>query len=79
LYLGRPGQNSGSYKGWGDRNYKGQMDEVCIWKRALTQEEIREYRHLTKENIIETDPDILAYYQFNEMEGGIWKMINKGH
>ncbi len=34
----------GSYKGWDSRNYRGQIDEVCIWNKSLTQEEIREYR-----------------------------------
>ena len=61
----------GSYKGWGGRNYTGQIDEVCLWNRALSQEEIRELRHLTKDDVILNDPDLVAYYQFNETEGGI--------
>ena len=54
----------GSYKAWDGRNFKGLIDEVCIWSRALSQDEIRELRHLTKDGI--TDQDFLAYYQFNE-------------
>ncbi len=69
----------GSYQGWGGRNYNGQIDEICIWKRALSQEEIRAYRHLTKENLIETDPDIIAYYQFNEEEGSILDKVGTSH
>ncbi len=53
----------GSYKGWDSRNYDGQIDEVCIWNKALSQEEIREYRHLVKDPSLDTD--IIAYYQFN--------------
>ena len=56
----------GSYKGWGSRNFKGQIDEVCIWNRSLTKDEIRMYRHLTKEGLVENDPDFIAYYQFNQ-------------
>ena len=69
----------GSYQGWGGRNYNGQIDEVCIWKRALTQDEIRDQRHLTKENLIETDDDIIAYYQFNEEEGSILDKVGVSH
>ena len=69
----------GSYQGWGGRNYNGQIDEVCIWKRALTQDEIRDHRHLTKENLIETDSDIIAYYQFNEEEGRILDKVGISH
>jgi photosystem II stability/assembly factor-like uncharacterized protein/PKD repeat protein len=57
----------GSYNGWNDRNYKGLIDEVCIWDRALSQDEIRLLRHLTK--IPATDPNLIAYYQFNETDG----------
>ncbi len=55
----------GSYKGWGGRNFSGEIDEVAIWNRALTQDEIRSHRHLTKEDLPDDDPDFLAYYQFN--------------
>ena len=55
----------GSYRAWSDRNFNGQIDEVCIWDRALTEYDIRILRHLTKEdpNVI---GNIMAYYQFNE-------------
>ena len=64
------GMKIGSYKGWNGRNYQGQIDEVCIWNRSLTQEEIRELRHLTKEDVIPLDPSLIAYYQFNEATTG---------
>lgn len=63
--------NSAWYLGgdpnFGSRRFKGLMEEVCIWDRALTQAEIRELRHLTKRP--QEDEHLLAYYQFNEAEG----------
>jgi hypothetical protein len=53
-----------SYQGWSDRNFKGQMEEACIWDRALSQNEIREKRHLTKD--VATESGLVAYYKFNE-------------
>jgi len=62
----------GSYQGWSGRNYSGQIDEVRIWNRSLSQDEIRELRHITlSQQMIDADSDLLAYYQFNEQEGGI--------
>jgi hypothetical protein len=55
----------GNYRGWTDRNFKGEIDEVCIWNRALTDAEVRGLRHLTKETQA-NNGDLLAYYQFNE-------------
>ena len=57
----------GSYRGWGSRNMTGAIDEVKIWNRTLSREEIREQRHLTiPQEVVESDPDLVAYYQFNE-------------
>lgn len=67
----------GSYKAWGGRNYKGLIDEVCIWNRSLTQAEIRELRHLTK--VPQTDPNIVAYYQFNKNDGSALDRANVYH
>ena len=36
----------GSYKGWGDRNFNGHIDEVTLWDRALSEEAVS-YTHLT--------------------------------
>ena len=60
-------QYLGSYRGWGSRNMTGALDEVKIWNRTLTLEEVREQRHLTiPQDVVEADPDLVAYYQFNE-------------
>jgi photosystem II stability/assembly factor-like uncharacterized protein len=53
------------------RYFKGQMDEVCIYNRVLSQNEIRELMHLTKNNpnagsLPGNDPSLISYYQFNE-------------
>ncbi|MFT6027015.1 MAG: hypothetical protein ACI8P5_001274, partial [Bacteroidia bacterium] len=62
----------GSYQDWGGRNYTGKIDEVRVWNRSLSQDEIRELRHITLTNdIMNADDDLLAYYQFNETEGGV--------
>lgn len=45
------------------RNFSGQIDEVCFYKRSLSQNEIREKMHLTR---TASDTGIVAYYQFNE-------------
>ncbi|HQW01850.1 MAG TPA: PKD domain-containing protein [Saprospiraceae bacterium] len=58
----------GSYQGWNDRNFKGEIDEVCVWNRALTEDEIRLGRHLTKNPSI--DQTIVAYYQFDDVSSG---------
>lgn len=53
----------GSYHGWSSRNMKGEIDEVTIWNRALSQNEIRELRHITRTTALTSD--MVAYYQFN--------------
>jgi len=59
----------GSYYNWGERYYKGLIEEVTFWKRALSDDEIRLSRHLTKSNL--DDDDLIAYYQFNHIDNGI--------
>ena len=44
-------------------NYSGLIDETTFWKKTLTDEEIWLSRHLTQTDL--TDPDLLAYYQFD--------------
>lgn len=59
----------GKDRGWESRHFKGEIDEVCIWNRALSLGELRDSRHLTKDPL--ADSTLLAYYQFNEQEGAI--------
>ena len=62
-----PSTQIGKDRGWSSRHFKGEIDEICLWNRSLSQEEIRELRHLTKDPLADTT--LLAYYQFNEPEG----------
>ncbi|MGB0403241.1 MAG: LamG-like jellyroll fold domain-containing protein [Salibacteraceae bacterium] len=61
----------GSYRGWGSRNFNGLIDEVCIWNRALSQEEIRDIKHLTRTGTQANTNNLVAYYQFNLPEQSI--------
>jgi len=58
----------GSYYTWYTRRYEGQMEELRFWKRALSDEEIRLQRHLIIDDL--SDPDMIAYYQFNHLNTG---------
>jgi len=58
--------NLGNDRNNTSRTMTGQLDEVCIYKRALSQNEIRELMHLTKNHTV-IDPGLVAYYQFNEI------------
>jgi len=57
------------------RRYKGLIDEVAIFDRALTMQEIRELRHLTQST---GDPNFKQYYQFNEANGDVFNRIGGG-
>jgi photosystem II stability/assembly factor-like uncharacterized protein/PKD repeat protein len=57
----------GSYRGWGGRNFRGEIENVIIWNRTLSRDEIREWRHLAPRE--GQDSSIVAYYHFNEDEG----------
>jgi photosystem II stability/assembly factor-like uncharacterized protein len=53
------------------RTFKGEMDEITFYNRALNQNEIREQMYLTKNNPSGSpilDASLLNYYQFNETE-----------
>lgn len=63
-------------RGYTSRYTNLEMDEICMWNRPLTKDEIRAWRHLTKTDL--TNPistGLVAYYQFNEAAGNI--SINK--
>jgi|GEM_PF-1302941 len=64
---------SGNYS----RFFKGQIDEAAFWKRALTQQELKELMHLTKDP--SADPDLIAYYQMNEEVGSIQDKAGTNH
>jgi hypothetical protein len=43
--------------------FQGEIDEVRIWNRALTQDEIR---HRMTEHLAGTEPGLVAYYRMDE-------------
>ncbi len=67
----------GSYLGWGSRNFDGLIDEVKIWNRALTQQEVREKMHITAYR--NDEPNLTAYYQFNRNIGVVTDRIGSRH
>ena len=58
-----PAFRIGSYRNWESRNMNGMIDEVAIYNRALSTNELRELRHLSKKP--SDDATLIAYYQFN--------------
>jgi photosystem II stability/assembly factor-like uncharacterized protein len=56
----------GNYIGSTSRYYSGIFDELAIYNKALTADEIRLGMHLTKTT---PDPSLIHYYQFNEASG----------
>lgn len=54
----------GSFNGTGEF-LQGQLDEVRIWNRALTETEIREHASSPRQ-LLGRDPGLIAYYSFND-------------
>jgi hypothetical protein len=61
--------NIGNDRGNTSRTFNGLMDEVCIYNRSLSTNEVRELMHLTK--VPTADASLLAYYQMNEPNGTV--------
>ena len=60
-----------------DEHFDGQIEELAIWNRALSLQEIRTLRHLTQ--YPENDNSLVAYYQFNETAGLIYDRAGFAH
>lgn len=70
LNLGRYG------RGRTDRYTNIELDEVSIWNRPLSKDEIRQWRHLTKSTAgASILTGLVSYFQFNEAIGNI--SVNK--
>lgn len=61
----------------GDRNFSGELDEVVLYNRTLSQDEIRELMHLTR--VPDEETGVLAYYQFNHDDGPITNRAGGTH
>ena len=67
----------GTYHYWSSRNFKGLIDEVALYSKCLSAEEIRSSMHLTKRG---PEDGLLAYYQFNEsVAGEIYDKLGAGN
>ncbi len=62
------GQIENLHIGYGhySKSFKGDIDEVTMWKKALTDDEVRRLRHITREDLIASDPALIGYWQFSE-------------
>jgi photosystem II stability/assembly factor-like uncharacterized protein len=69
------------YFGWDTnssaRRFTGEIDEVTIWNKALSQNEVRELMHLT--HLPADQPNLVSYYQFNEPSGQILDRVSTRH
>ncbi len=65
------GFNLGNDRNNASRTMTGQIDEVCFYNRTLSQNEIRELMHLTRNHGV-VDPSLIAYYQCNELGNSIY-------
>jgi PKD repeat protein len=72
-----PSFRIGSYRNWTDRNMNGWIDEVGIYDRPLSAEEIRLRRHLTR--YPDSDTSLIAYYQFNGSGSNDYDKVGTHH
>lgn len=56
------------YEYLGNHFYQGQVDEVRIWKKALSAEEIRQNMCRT---LSAASPDLIAYFKLDNIAGGV--------
>lgn len=68
--------NFGNDRNNSSRTMTGEIDEVRFYNRALSQNEIRELRHLTYAG---GDNTCKAYYKFNESSGVVYDRIGLAH
>jgi photosystem II stability/assembly factor-like uncharacterized protein len=71
--------NFGNDRGNSGRTMTGEIDEVRFYNRALTQAEVRDLRHLTYPSYAATDPNLQAYYKFDEPNGLIYDRVGGAH
>lgn len=66
----------GSDPGWNDRFFKGLIDEVCVYSKALTIEQIRAEMHLARTHT--NTAGLETYLQFNEAAGPAFDRVGNG-
>lgn len=68
-YVTNIGSTSASSGGEGWRNYKGRIDDVSIWNKALTEAEIARYR-IGASTISGKEDNLQAYWDFEDIPVG---------
>ena len=58
----------GTYHYWSSRNFSGLIDEVALYSRKLSTDEVRRQMHLVR---LRNEAGLLGYYQFNESSGDV--------
>ncbi len=69
--------NIGEDPNGGSRFFTGKIDEVCVYNRSLSKNEIRDLMHLTKKPT--DDTSLVLYYQFNESGGPVLDKVGNKH
>jgi hypothetical protein len=59
----------GKMKGSTTRQFKGMMDEICIFDTSLSQKQIKDLMYKTTSP--EENPHLIHYYQFNNESGPV--------
>ena len=67
------GWRIGGDPGWADRSLVGDIEEVSVWNRPLSLEEIHHYRHHTLDPT--RDNGLLHYFQFDVPELGVYDIL----
>ena len=58
------------------RNFNGEVEELCVYNRSLSLNEVREKMHLTRPA---AEPGLIGYYQFNEsVAGNFYNKVSGG-
>ncbi len=69
--------NFGADPPWGERRFRGEIDEVRIYDRSLNKTEIRELMHLTQRP--DDEPNLVGYWQFNRAAGQVTDRAGINH
>lgn len=65
----------GAHNRRSDRQFKGEIEEVHLYDRALSRDEIRLNNHLIRRNV--DDPNHFAHFQFNDIyDGQVYDVLN---
>ena len=67
-YVNDQGVYIGARPGISSQYFDGEIDEVQVWNKALTEQEVQLYMHKRPSG---NDPNLVGYWDFNEGEGQV--------